>query len=249
MRPEPDPAAVQAAFAAALAGGEVPPFLRAPDPSEVARRFAVYRNNVQFSLGRALAARFPVVEQLVGATFFAALARVFVAAHPPRDPVLMRWGAALPDFLAGFGPVAHLPWLADVARLEWARGAAVHAADAAPADPAALAAAPPEGLRLGLHPSVALFASAHPAVAIWLAHQPGAPAAPLPPGPSFALIGRQPDFTVILAPIDAPTHAVLTALAAGAALGAAATRGDPTPALALLLRHGLIATLDTGEAP
>jgi hypothetical protein len=247
MRPEPDSTAGQAAFAAALAGAAVPEGLTAPDPTEVARRFAVYRNNVHYSLGRALAARFPVVAQLVGATFFAALARVVLAAAPPRDPVLMHWGAALPDFLDGFEPIAHLPWLGDVARLEWARGVAVHAADATPADPAALAGPAPERLRLRLHPSVALFASAHPAVAIWQAHQPGASPAPLPPGPSHALIGRQPDFTVIVAPIDAPTHAVLAALAAGETLGAAATRGEPTPALALLLRHGLITAIETGD--
>jgi hypothetical protein len=68
----------------------------------VARRFAVYRNNVQHGLTRALAARFPVVEALVGAEFFTAMARVFAAEAPPRDPVLLRWGDAFPASSTAF---------------------------------------------------------------------------------------------------------------------------------------------------
>ena len=116
MRPETH-AATEAAFHAALWQVAPPPGLAAPDPSEIARRFAVYRNNVQHGLTRALAARFPVVEQLVGAEFFAAMARVFIAGAPPSHPVLLHWGEAFPAFLESFPPVGHLPWLADVARL------------------------------------------------------------------------------------------------------------------------------------
>lgn len=249
MPPEPAHAATQAAFHAALWRPDPPEGLTAPVPEEVARRFAVYRNNVRHSLGRALAARFPVVEALVGAEFFAAMAGVFLAEAPPRSPVLQEWGAAFPGFLDRFPPVAHLPWLGCVARLEWARGRAVHAADAAPLPPEALAVPDPAPLRLRLHPSVTLWRSAHPAVSIWQAHQPGAGRGPLPAGPEHALIGRQPDFAVVVAPVDAGTHAVLAALAAGAPLGDAAAQADPTPALALLLRHGLIIAAHAGDAP
>ena len=249
MPPEPAHAATQAAFHAALWRPDPPEGLTAPAPEEVARRFAVYRNNVQHSLTRALAARFPVVEALVGRDFFTAMARVFMAEAPPRSPVLQDWGGALPRFLDGFPPVAHLPWLGDVARLEWARGVAVHAADATPVPTEALAAPDPAPLRLRLHPSVTLYRSAHPAVTIWQAHRPGATRGPLPPGPEHALIGRQPDFAVVVVPVDAGSHAVLTALAAGETLGHAATQADPTPALTLLLRHGLITAAHAGEEP
>ena len=247
MPPDPAHAATQAAFHAALWQDAPPAGLIAPHPEEIARRFAVYRNNVRHGLGRALAARFPVVEALVGAEFFAAMARVFSAEAPPRGPVLHEWGAAFPGFLARFAPVAHLPWLGDVARLELARGRACHAADAAPVRPEALSVPDLDGLCLSLHPSVEVFGSPHPAVAIWQAHQPGAARAPLPPGPDHALIGRQPDFTVVVAPVDAGTHAVLAALAAGHPLGRAAAHADPTAALTLLLRHGLITDILTGE--
>jgi hypothetical protein len=243
MRPDGH-AQTEAAFRAALWSQDVPAGLTAPDPTEVPRRFAVYRNNVSVGLNRALAACFPAVERLVGAEFMAAAGRVFAAAHPPRTAVLQDWGAEYPAWLAGFAPVAHLPWLADVARLEWLRGRAVHAADAAPADPAALAAVDPAALRLRLHPSVAGFASAHPAVAIWAAQQPGATAGPIPPGPSRALIARRPDFAILTEPLSEPEHATLVALLQGTALGTAAA-GDPTRLLTLLLTHGLIAAIET----
>jgi hypothetical protein len=249
MPPEPH-AATEAAFNAALWQDTLPPGLAAPDPSEIARRFSVYRNNVSHGLTRALAARFPVVEQLVGVEFFTAMARIFIADAPPEHPVLLRWGAALPAFLETFPPVGHLPWLADVARLELTRGRAYHAADAAPVAPEALAVADPERLRLTLHPSVALFASPHPAVRIWEAHQPGAvPGAPVGPGPDHALVARQPDFAVIVARVDPATLRVIARISAGLPLGEAADEDDPTAALTLLLRHGLITAIATGDAP
>lgn len=232
--------ATERAFRAALDAADPPAGLTAPDPSEVAQRFKVYRNNVHQSLTRTLAAAFPVVEQLVGKAFFAGLARAFITASPPRDPVLLRWGADFAGFLAQFSPVAHLPYLPDLARLEYARGQASHAADAAPIAPDALRTDTPEALRLVLHPSVTLFTSAQPAVQIWRAHQPDAPRGPITSGPDRALIARRPDFGVVVEPLDAGTHAVLAALQEGCTLGTAARHADPTPALTLLLRHEVI---------
>jgi hypothetical protein len=249
MPPEPR-AAIEGAFHAALWQDSPPPGLAAPDPSEIARRFAVYRNNVHHGLTRALAARFPVVEQLVGAEFFTAMARVFIADAPPEHPVLLHWGAAFPAFLETFPPVGHLHWLADVARLELARGRAYHAADAASVAPEALAVADPERLHMTLHPSVALFASPYPAVRIWEAHQPGAvPGTPTGPGPDHALVARQPDFAVIVARVDPATLRVIARISGGLLLGEAAGEDDPTAALTLLLRHGLITAIATGDAP
>jgi hypothetical protein len=230
-------AAIQSAFHAALWADGPPDGLSSPD---LVHRFAVYRNNVQHSLTRALASRFPVVERLVGTEFFAAMARVFIAAHPPAGPVLLAWGGDFAPFLAGFAPVGHLPWLACVARLELARGVAYHAADAVAMGPEGLAVPDPAALRFRLHPSVILFASEYPAVAIWQSQQAGAVPAPLPAGPSHALIARAPDFDVIVEPLEAGSFAVLSALVAGQSLGEAAVLADPTHALALLLRHALI---------
>lgn len=133
------------------------------------RRFTVYRNNVAASLIAAMAQRFPAVCAIVGEAFFRAMAREFVFASPPRSPVLLNYGEAFPDFLERFEPAAGLPYLADVARLEIARGQAHHAADAAPVTAGMLAALDPRrpGVRVGIHPAVRLIRSRHPVVTLW----------------------------------------------------------------------------------
>ena len=148
----------------------------ADPPEQRERRLAVYRNNVRHALLSVLEAAFPVVRQLVGAECFAATMLAFVARHPPGQPVLYRYGDRLPGFLADFSPLAEpLPWLPDVARLEWARNEALFAPEAEPLTPARLAAVPPAdlpGWRPRLHPSAHLLESAWPVRAIWDAHQP-----------------------------------------------------------------------------
>ncbi|MGL6289121.1 MAG: HvfC/BufC family peptide modification chaperone [Silanimonas sp.] len=174
---------MQAEFAAALFDasrierGAAPPGLA----SGSERRFAVHRNTMMSSLVRALADGFPSVERLVGPEFFAAMAALHVRAHPPRHPVLLAWGTAFPDFIEGFEPVAHLPYLADVARLDGLRRRAWHALDVAPLDLAQFEGVDADAIaehRIALHPSVGVLGSAHPARTLWAAQngddEPGA---------------------------------------------------------------------------
>ena len=236
----PDHALMEARIEAALWRPVTPEGLGQAEGLD--RRFAVYRNNVQHGLSRALAARFPVIERLVGPEFFAAMARVFAAQHPPQTPVLLDWGDTFADFLATFPPAQALPYLPDVARLEWLRGQSYHAADAARADPAALATVDPARLQLTLAPSVHAFAAQHPAVSLWHQNQPGARPAPLPKGPQYALIARTPGFAVTVEPLAQGQHTILTSLLRGRPFATAAIT-DPTPLLALLIRHQLIAQI------
>ncbi len=164
---------LQADFAAALldAGLPPPPGLRAWNGCDPARRFGVYRNNVIVSLVGALGDTFPVVKQLVGDEFFAAMAGVHVRAHPPTSPVLAHYGEGFADWLASFAPAQSLPYLPDMARLEFARLKALHAADAEPIAAAvvAQALADPEaltGLRFRWHPSLSVLESPHAVVAL-----------------------------------------------------------------------------------
>jgi hypothetical protein len=199
----------------------------APDPAEAERRFAVYRNNVAVSLAEALAARFPVIRRLVGDDFFRAMAGVYAVADRPASPVLAEWGAGFPAFLAGFPPLADYPFMADVARIELARGAAFHAADAGPVDPSVFAGADPARLVLRLHPSVTVLRLGCAAVTIWAQNQPGAAAAEVPATP--------------ISPGDA---ALIEGLQAGLPLAKAAARTppghDPQPVLLRLMRTGAI---------
>lgn len=167
-----------ALFAQALLSAEsiCPEGLCSSNGADPASRFAVYRNNVQGSLINALAEAYPVLAQLVGQTFFNAMARLYVQDYPPYSPLINDYGQDLADFIQGFAPAATLPYLADMARLERLRVEAYHAADAEPLQPVQLLAAMNQPDRLGqlclqLHPSLRTLHSAFAVVSLWAAHQ------------------------------------------------------------------------------
>ncbi|MEO0682438.1 MAG: DNA-binding domain-containing protein, partial [Pseudomonadota bacterium] len=136
-------------------------------------RFDVDRNNVVATAIDALADAFPAVRALVGDDFFRAAARLFFERAPPRSPLLFRYGDGFGAFLEGFEPAMRVaPYLGDVARLEFARVQAYHAADAAPLPIARLGAVAPDAVgevRLIPHPSLALIRSRFPVVSLWAA--------------------------------------------------------------------------------
>jgi hypothetical protein len=132
-----------------------------------------YRRNAGASAERALAAIFPVVQQLVGEETFAAMSRAYWHAQPPQRGDLAQLGAGLPAFIAGDPQLADVPYLVDIARLELALSAAESAADIAP-DPDSLqrlADADPASIRAVLQPGVSVVASQHPIVTIHAAHR------------------------------------------------------------------------------
>lgn len=98
------------------------------------------------------------------------MAGVYVRAYPPQSPLLMFYGQEFPEFLSGFEPVSHLPYLPDVARLELARREIYHAADPQPFDPAEFSQIDPErmdDLKIHLAPTVVLLKSEFPVQSIW----------------------------------------------------------------------------------
>jgi len=240
---------LQRHFAAALADPGIVP------PAGTPRRFAVHRNNVRAGIQGVLAARFPVVKRLVGDDFFLAMAEAYVAHQPPTSPILMLYGAGMADFIASFEPAADVPYLADVARLEWLQHEATNAADAVPIGAAELARVPPgavAGLRLHLHPSLRLFASHYPALTIWeLNTAPGEVAARrLAANPEHALLLR-PGLEVEIRRIPAAFHTFSARLLAGSSLAAAFDAAatdfadfDLQPSLAGLIAMGAVTGYD-----
>lgn len=243
---------LQAGFTAALldAGAPAPDGVVDPAGRPAPRRFNVYRNNVVVSLTEALADTYPVVARLVGEDFFRAMARLAALDAPPSSPVLLQWGGDLARFIERFEPAAMAPYLADVARIEWAYVEAYHAADAETMPASALAQVPEDridDLILLLHPSVRVVASQWPALSIYAANvagaDPNAVAIDFQQGEDV-LIAR-PDWAVDLRQLPVGGAALVAALGRGLRLGtAAAIAGFADPAadlarsIAVLLQAG-----------
>ena len=135
---------------------------------------SIHRNNIEASLGAALAEMFPVVRRLVGDGFFAFAAHEFIRTHPPCDARVDEFGAFFADFLAAFAPARDLAYLPDVARLERLLHDAARVSDDFPIDPesvARLAEADATRLIFDLRASFAYLASSWPVAAIWRANQ------------------------------------------------------------------------------
>jgi hypothetical protein len=216
----------QRAFAGALLDPELPPpdGLEAPRGRPPQRRFAVYRNNVCVGLVDALAERFPVCRRLVGDEFFRAMALRYVRERAPPTPVLFEYGDEFATFVSTFEPARELPYLADVARVEYAVGQAYHAADAAPAPLHVLRAVPFDRLEnatAALHPSAHVVASAFPVVSIWRGHMSDDEMKPLELDHGEEALIARPELAIAVLPLPAGGSAFTQALKDGRTFGEA----------------------------
>ena len=234
----------QAAFTQAIldARQPVPEGLLDGQGQPAGRRFSVYRNNVAVSLTEALHEGFPVIAKLLGKANMDGLAGIYLRAHPPKSPLMMHYGEDFPDFLAGMEQLAHLGYLADVARLELAIRRSYHAADATAIDPDWLGAQAPETLmmaRLIPAPAVQVVRSPWPIFDIWRFNTDDD--APQPQAQGQDVVVLRPEFDPQPAPLD-PGAATFIESLHHAPLGAAAEQAatevpdfDLGQTLALLL--------------
>ncbi len=145
------------------------------DPGE---RIAIYRNTVSANYHNALGATYRVVLQLVGKPFFDAAVDAYVVTHPSTGGDLNVYGDRFGDFLASYPHAKDLPYLPDVARVEWAVDEASRAADAGGSPDAilaALAVIPADQItaqRFALDPACRFIVSEYPVLRIWQVHQP-----------------------------------------------------------------------------
>ena len=225
----------------------------AGDAPAAERRMAIYRANMVAAADKALSSAYPVVRQAVGEGFFHGLAREYQRATPSTSGDLADFGSAFSDFLASFEHTRSLPWLPDLARLEWAAHRAYGSADAPDWDAAALATVAPDlqaAIRFRWSPGLAVIESAYPIARIWTIHQGGYTG-------EFsvdwalaqtALVARD-GFAVTVAECAAGDAAFLAASLAGAPLGdaaAAALALHPDFNLGALLGRALAARLVCG---
>lgn len=191
----------------------------------IEERFAVHRNNVYASLVATLAARFPLCVKFVGTGFFDAVARAYVARQRPAHEQLLEYGDDFADFLAGFEPVAALPCLPDLARLECLWTQSWGAAEAPAMKPAGFALFDPSvllGAHVTVHPAARLLCSAFPVAELWtLQRQADTDLSTLTWQPESVLITR-PDAEVRLARLHDDAARFARELAAGESIEGAA---------------------------
>lgn len=234
--------------------------LAPPANATALQRLQVHNTAFWERLLAVLASDYPALQRRLGEPLFRTLARAYLLRHPSAHPNLNRLGRRLPDWLARQRREPIDPPTLELARYEQLRCESFDAPEAAPLDPAALAAAPPELLataRLRCHPSLRLATFRHPVhrhhadLLAEPAHQDqhGDPQRnPAERHPTRLAILR--DRTDRLHTIDlAPrAHAILTALRDGRPLLAALATARPTDPIttwfATLTAAGAFTSLD-----
>ena len=234
---------------------DTPDGLCNPEGTPAQKRFSVYRNNVAVSLTEALAATFPTVQKLVGGDFFNAMAGVFLRQHQPTSPILMLYGAEMPDFLSNFAPVAHLEYLPDIARIELAMTRSYHAADLDAITAETLQKIPPDALltsQFHFAPTVHLIRSKWPVAAIY--HANNDTNAPKPVMQVEDALITRPEFDPTVQAMPAGGGAFVHALLAGKTMGDALTAAniasgdfDLSQTLGLLLANSAIINIAKGN--
>jgi hypothetical protein len=118
-------------------------------------RLAVYSNAYRIRLAEALGANMPRLKELLGDEQFGAVAAAYVDAHPSHFASIRWFGDRFAQDLEESHPAQ--PWLAELARWEWALAASFDALDAPSVGVERLGTIAPgdwAGLQLQFHPSV-----------------------------------------------------------------------------------------------
>jgi hypothetical protein len=224
---------MQGAFAAALRDPS------ATSPVVPAANLSIYRNNAAITFRSALESSFPVLRRRVGDDYFRQLSMQYRAGFPSRSGDLHWVGREFPAFLLEHLHGSEYAWLADLARLEWAR----EQASIAKVDPSVgvevlgrFAPRQLERLVFTLQPSLSLVASDYPVFTVWTSNQAdnAPPVDQSLPGECGMVRARLDQLEVRA--LEPRLFSYLSALAAGAPLGDAITTAG-------LDQSGLVAAL------
>ena len=222
-------------------------------------RLAVYAGGYVARIRQSLAEVYEAVRHVLGEYAFSELAHGYAERYPSHDFNLSLAGRHLPEFLADHPLTSKLPFLPDLARLEWLVRQAFHAFDEPTLDPRRLAQIPLDDwdqARLVFRPSVGLVASAWPILDIWAARARAHSeiSIDLVNRPQRVLVFRQ-QLEVRCELLDERQHALLEGLLAGHPLGAvlaalASPSGDqPLPLTAWFSRWSSLGLLLRCDLP
>lgn len=188
---------------------------------------AIHRTTIEVGLAQTLLNAFPAVARIVGAPTFRNLSAGYISHSPPRHPVLSTYGKDFAAYLAAQPIAASLPYLHDVARLEWARQEALLADDAPLLDAETLDTGNAETLstlQLRVHPSTRVISSPFPVHRVWRINQSDVETKDIPAvdmKTAEHVIVTRPANDVVTRPISLADATLVRAVAGGASLGAA----------------------------
>lgn len=246
MLPLRDYQAAMTDYVTSSPGPDVPEALcglLGPGASHAEKRFIVYKNNFYSRLVDALRETFPVVVRLVGDEFFRFAAKEYAARTPPRVATLLTYGEAFAEFLAEFPPASGIPYLADVARLEFLYLESYHAPDPEWRSRDMIATGA-DGIRPVLHPSARFMTSPFQVSRIWELNRGEAPFdnVILPELREYLLVIR-PGREVEVRRLRFGAYAALLAFADGASVAEARKEaGQAEPDLDFPLHYAALAS-------
>jgi hypothetical protein len=143
-------------------------------PARVQAGIAAYRRSVLGNLSRAVEATYPVLCRITSDEFIRAAAWCYACERPSTSGDLNAYGHDFGEFLSRWPPATELPWLPEVARLEWRVQQTHDAPDAPPLEMSALQTLAPEhwaALRFTPDPAHAVMVSRWPLARIWQVNQ------------------------------------------------------------------------------
>jgi hypothetical protein len=192
----------------------------------------IYREQFWFRHADVLREDFASIEHALGDDEFERLARAYLSECPSPSFTLRDYGIGMLQFLQTREPWSSDPFLAELARVEWAFVDAFDGPNAPPFDPATIAGVSEDAwphARILLHPSLQRLSLAWPShdyrIAARKSEQPVRPE----PQDMAVVVYRGPELLHCLE-IDADAAALLDELARGVPLGEACERAAAHPA-------------------
>jgi len=186
----------------------------------------IYREQFWYRHRDVLIEDFQSIEHALGEEPFLELARTYLAECPSVSFTLRDLGEHMVRFLETRAPYKDDPFLADLAKVEWAFVEAFDGPDAPAFDPSTIAGVPEEAwpnASIVLHPSMQRITLGHPAHDYRIAVKKGEEATRPEPRRCNVVVYRGGDLLHVLE-VDDDATAMLDELAKGIALGEACER-------------------------
>lgn len=180
-------------------------------------RLTVYQESAQLGLLTTLSKTYPVVERLVGIECFYAMASRFCQQYQPKTSDLNQYGAEFSDYISNITELKELPFLKEVAQLEWLVQEVLLEKEPEKINFKALqqvSEAEQSKLRFQLSCTVRLMEANYPVSDIWKYHQPNItnfPGIDMMPSSYFILINRRQN-QVFFKELDVATFKIFQAI-------------------------------------